>query len=303
MEYCGTILKTYDYEQQGSSYDSRRLGQRPSRQGGRHFYGPSRLHFGHDRKISPCRAAHRRRERRPARRSDGQFGGRSPQYRRRPRGLSGPREDQPRLPRQLDPAESRDRQGVRIRQGTGRERAFHGPRFGRRRALLVRASFQTLRHRPGVRRFGADLRALLHGRPRHRPAQRQGLHRAARTASRLDGRPDRHDRRPLLRHGPRQALGTREGRLRCAGQGRRRGGDGHGRSRSEILRCGGHRRVHQARCARRCAGTACRSDSSERSGRFLQLPQRPRQGADDRPHAGGHARRGDAHAAALLLLP
>ena len=37
----------------------------------------------------------------------------------------------------------------------GAKRAFHGPRFGRRRALLVRPSSQTLRHRPGVRRFGA----------------------------------------------------------------------------------------------------------------------------------------------------
>ena len=174
---------------------------------------------------------------------------------------------------------------------------------GRRRALPRSSIFFKLCDI--AREYGVSERTFVHcfmdGRDTD-PRSGKGFIEQPRTASRLDGRPDRHDRRPLLRHGPRQALGTREGRLRCAGQGRRRGGDGHGRSRSEILRCGGHRRVHQARCARRCAGTACRSDSSERSGRFLQLPQRPRQGGDDRPHAGGYARRGDAHVAALLLL-
>ena len=40
----------------------------------------------------------------------------------------------------------------------------------------------------------------------------------------------------------------------------------------------------------------------ERSGDLLQLPQRPRPRADDRPHAGGDARGRHAHHAALLLL-
>ena len=79
-------------------------------------------------------------------------------------------------------------------------------------------------------------------------------------------------------------------------------GVGHGRGRAEILRRGRYGRVHQARRARRRCRTARRHDPSERPGDLLQLPQRPRQGAYHRADAGGYARRGNAHHAALLLL-
>ena len=269
------------------------MGHRQPVQGRRHFDRPSRIYFGDDREVSPCAAAYRRRERGVARRADGQLRGGTPQYRCGPRGLSGFGEDQPRLQGRFDHGERGGEGGFRVRQGEGRERALHGPRVGRRRALVDRPPLQTLRHRQDLR-HRAYLCTLLHGRPRYRPAQRQGFHRGVGAPyGAVDGR-RRVDHRPLLCDGSRQALGACEGGLRSTRERCRRAGDGHGRRHAEVLRRRRDRRVRQADRACRRRGESRRDDPSRRHGDLLQLPQRPRQGADRRAHAGGHARRRDA---------
>ena len=58
-----------------------------------------------------------------------------------------------------------------------------------------------------------NVHPLLHGRPRHRPQERQGFHSAAGGALQGFGRACGVDYRPLLRHGPRQALGAHQAGL------------------------------------------------------------------------------------------
>ena len=149
--------------------------------------------------------------------------------------------------------------GFRVRQEEGRERALHGPRVGRRRALVDRPPLQALRHRRRPTASKHTYRALLHGRPRHRPAQRQGFHRGVwkRHAAQSTGVRSRSVHRPLLCDGSRQALGACEGGLRSARQRRRRAVR---RTWSppcqKVLRRRRDRRVRQAdRACRRRAGS------------------------------------------------
>ena len=159
--------------------------------------------------------AHLRPRCRPAGRADGQFRGRAPEHRRRPRGDAGAAADRRRRSRT---AASRRQPALigadRGAEAVGRDLPPDGPRLARRRALATR----TMRPRwhasladAGVPRRACTPSPTAATRRRSRPATTCSDC-CARASAR---RTHRHRHRPLLRDGPRQALGPgREGLLR-----------------------------------------------------------------------------------------
>ena len=207
--------------------------------------------------------------RRPARRADGQLGGRPPQPRRRRDRQAGPGADRRRDRRRQLLRERGAAGGLRPRPPQpARAPAPARPRLRRRRPLRLGA------HRGDDRAGlagGRPRRRLprLHRRPRHAAPRRSRLPRRA-GALAAPGRPRRHRRRALLRDGPRHALGADQARLRRdrprprAARGERRGGD------RGLLRARGDRRVRQADGDRRL-----RRRRRGRRGDLRQLPPRP----------------------------
>ena len=151
--------------------------------------------------------------RRPARRPDGQLGGRPPQPRRRRRRQAGPGPHRRRRRRRLA---VRERGPARRLRGRPREPARSpapdGPGLRRRRPLGLDAR----RGADRARRAGGRSRrrrARVHRRARHAADLGAVLHLRARALAAPRG-PRRHRQRPLLRDGPRPALGADEARLR-----------------------------------------------------------------------------------------
>ena len=148
--------------------------------------------------------------RRPAQRPDGQQRGRPHQHGRGPHRLPAahPHHQEHRGRRDAEKPRAGQEHESRHRRGQG-----HPPDGScrhRRRAQPCRPLVRRAGHGQAHGR-GQGLPALHHGRPRHRPAFRQGLFgRFAEKARRARHRPDRHGQRPLLRDGPRQELGREE---------------------------------------------------------------------------------------------
>ena len=156
--------------------------------------------------------AHIWRRCRPAGWADGQFRGRPPEHRRRPRGDAGPAAHRPRHCRWLDRHAARPDRPDREAQGLGRHLPPDGAALPGRRACASGPCGGAGAHPLGRRHQGRH--PCADRRPRHRP---QG---GARLPCPLRGRHrpparrgHRHRHRPVLRDGPRQSLGTRRHRL------------------------------------------------------------------------------------------
>ena len=121
----------------------------------------------------------------------GQFRSRPPQHRCRTHRLPRPGENQPCVRRRQHTEKPRSNSRLLLRQRTRKEYSLHGPDIGRRRTLFARPPLQAVRHSPRIRTARTHLHTLLHGRSRHRPQERQGLHRATATTLPADGRPHR----------------------------------------------------------------------------------------------------------------
>ena len=151
--------------------------------------------------------------RRPAARTDGQFRGRAPQHRRRPRRLPGLHANRPR---------DRNRR-VRAQSGAARRRRRAPAPAARRCTCSVSLSpggvhsherqIAAMVELAAARRRAAHPRARVPRRPRYAAAKRGRVARAAgRRVRAPSGRAHRFDRRPLLRDGSRPALGARRAR-------------------------------------------------------------------------------------------
>ena len=157
--------------------------------------------------LPACLPAHLRPRCRAARRADGQFRGRPPEHRRRPRGDAGPAADRR---RPLADGALAKAAGARRpdRRAEGRRRHLPPDGPGFRRAACIRTRTTPWRSPAVAARTPAS-------RSRCTPSPTGATRRRAPAASasaRLQaalpaGRADRHRLRPLLRDGPRQALG------------------------------------------------------------------------------------------------
>ena len=140
-----------------------------------HTHTLSRLSHGSERTLA---APGLGRERGPARRTDGQLRGGTPQHRRGTRGVPGPRENKPRVQGRLHHAEQGRGGGLLLRTGHGQEAPHHGPHIHWRCTLIARPHHQVRGDSQGVRTQG-HIPPLLHGRTRHRPQERHHVHREA----------------------------------------------------------------------------------------------------------------------------
>ena len=157
--------------------------------------------------VSAQHALGQRPRRRPARRPDGELGGRPPQPRCRSRRRAGPDPHRRRGRRRQLLRQPGPQGGVRGgAQRPPRPASPHGTGLRRRRPLRLGAHRGVHRAR-GARGRAGPRRPRLHRRARHTAQGRSRLPRRARAVAQAR-RADRHGQWALLRHGSRQQVGS-----------------------------------------------------------------------------------------------